>query len=254
MKEVIEAEKIWIPRAMPDAGPAMSDEQKFACALRHLDDLGFCENLSGHITGQRDRDDSMLINPWGLWWGEVKSSDVLRIDAKGEVIAGKWDVTPAFHLHTELHNARQDARVIVHNHPMYCSVLAAIGLLPELIHQNSSILHDEMIFVDEYDGEVASSEVGESLAMSIGSASVAMLANHGVIVIAPTIEEAVYKSVCFERACEIFVKVLSTGKTAKKIKPVFLEQIKKSQIDRASLAYWNGAVRPLINNEPEILN
>ena len=36
---------------------------------------------------------------------------------------------------------------------------------------------------------------------SIGDASVALLVSHGVIVTAPTIEEAVYKSVLFERTC-----------------------------------------------------
>ena len=67
---------------------------------------------------------------------------------------GAWDVTPAVHIHTELHRRRADAAVVVHNHPPYASALAAIGELPELVHQNSSILADELVLVTDYDGEV----------------------------------------------------------------------------------------------------
>ena len=49
--------------------------------------------------------------------------------------------------------------------------LAAIGELPELVHQNSSILADELVLVDEYDGEVDQAELGADLAASIGDAS-----------------------------------------------------------------------------------
>ena len=92
--------------------------------------------MTGHITSQVG--DELLVNPWGLWWGEVSAGDMLTIDAAGAVVSGEWDVTPAVHIHTELHRRRPDATVVVHNHPPYASTLAAIGELPELVHQNSS--------------------------------------------------------------------------------------------------------------------
>ena len=36
----------------------------------------------------------MWCNPWGIWWDEVRASDILRLDADGEIVEGKWDVTP----------------------------------------------------------------------------------------------------------------------------------------------------------------
>ena len=105
------------------------------------------------------------------------------------------------HIHTELHRAPTDAAVVVHNHPPYASALAAVGELPDLVHQNSSILADELVLVDDYDGEVDKPYLGAELAARIGDASVALLVSHGVIVTAPTIDEAVYKSVLFERTC-----------------------------------------------------
>jgi len=150
----------WSPRAVPGPGIDLSPAQELAIALRHLDDVGWCENMTGHITVQQD--DGFLVNPWGLWWSEVKTSDLLTIDADGAVISGAWDVTPAVHLHTELHRKRTDARVVVHNHPPYASALAAIGELPDLVHQNSSILADELVLVSDYDGEVDQPALGVS--------------------------------------------------------------------------------------------
>lgn len=244
----------WMPKVMPGIGRELTDEQKLACAFRHLDDVGFCENLTGHITWQRPGDETMLVNPWGLWWAEVKASDILTIDASGEVLAGPWDVTPAFHIHTEIHRARPDARVVVHNHPMYATILCGIGVLPEIVHQNSSMFFDEMVFINEYDGEVDSARIGAELADRLGDATIAFLASHGVLVIAPTIEEATYKAANLERCCEIMYRTMLTGRDPFPISPEHMKPMKASLLERATHAYWDGAVRQLIAAEPDVLD
>ena len=85
---------------------------------------------------------------------------------------------------------------------------------PNLVHQNSSILADELVLVNDYDGEVDKPTLGAELAEHIGDASVALLVSHGVIVTAPTIEEAVYKSVLFERTCMLALARAGDGPLA----------------------------------------
>jgi ribulose-5-phosphate 4-epimerase/fuculose-1-phosphate aldolase len=244
----------WTPKVMPGVGQELTPRQALAVALRHLDDAGFCENLTGHITWQLPGEESLLVNPWGLWWSEVRASDILTIDDAGQVLDGPWDVTPAFHIHTELHRRRPDARVVVHNHPINATVLAGLGILPEIIHQNSAMFADEMVFVNEYDGEVDSSSAGAALAERLGDATVALLASHGVVVVAPTIEEATYKSVMFERMCDIHYRALLTGRTPIAIAPEHLKPMKASLIERAAQAYWDGAARQLLSAEPGVLD
>jgi ribulose-5-phosphate 4-epimerase/fuculose-1-phosphate aldolase len=241
----------WAPRAVPGPGIELTAAQELAIALRHLDDVGWCENLTGHITVQQG--DEFLVNPWGLWWAEVRARDLLTIDADGEVVAGEWDVTPAVHIHTELHRRRADAAVVVHNHPPYAAALAAVGELPDLVHQNSSILADELVLVSDYDGEVDKPALGAELAESIGDASVALLVSHGVIVTAPTIEEAVYKSVLFERTCHLHWLVRVMDRAPIPIAPTHQKQLKASLIERAAPVYWHGVVRALVRDEPEVL-
>jgi ribulose-5-phosphate 4-epimerase/fuculose-1-phosphate aldolase len=241
----------WAPRTVPGPGVELTHAQELAIALRHLDDVGWCENLTGHITYQVGA--HLLVNPWGLWWAEVRASDLLTIDADGTVLAGELDVTPAVHIHTELHRRRPDATVVVHNHPPYATALAAIGELPDLVHQNSAILADEMVLVDEYDGEVDQPHLGAELAARIGDASVALLVSHGVIVTAPTIGEAVYKSVLFERTCKLHWLVRAMDRAPFPVAAAHQKQLKASLVERAAPVYWNGVVRALASSEPDVL-
>lgn len=222
--------------------------------MRHLDVAGFSENMTGHVTWQQAGADTLLVNPWGYWWREVKSTDILEVDLDGAVVTGAWDVTPAIHIHTELHRRRPDARVVVHSHPMYASVLAAVPELPELVHQNSSILADQMVLVDDYDGEVDTPLAGSALAEAIGDATVALLVSHGVIVTAPTMSEAVYKSILFERTCEMHWRLRAFGASgAAPIAPVYQRQLRASLVERAADVYWDGAIRQLVAAEPAVL-
>jgi ribulose-5-phosphate 4-epimerase/fuculose-1-phosphate aldolase len=241
----------WAPRTVPGPGVDLSPAQELAVALRHLDDVGWCENLTGHIT--RQVGDRILVNPWGLWWREVRAADMLTLDADGHVVEGALDVTPAVHIHTELHRSRPDATVVIHNHPPYASALAAIGELPEVVHQNSSILADQMVLVNEYDGEVDSAGLGRELTQRIGDASVALLVSHGAIVTAPSMGEAVYKAVLFERTCMLHWLVRAVDAKAIPIATPAQRQLQASLVERAAPVYWNGVVRQLAADEPEVL-
>jgi ribulose-5-phosphate 4-epimerase/fuculose-1-phosphate aldolase len=231
----------------------MSHAQALACAFRHLDEVGFCENLGGHITWTDRRDDSMLVNPWGLWWSELTASDICRVDPNGKVIEGRWDVTPAIHIHTELHKRDPAARVVIHNHPYWVTVLAALGELPEIFHQTGCLFQDEMIFIDEYDGTIEDEDSGAALACAIGTHPVSILANHGVIVTGETLEIAVYRAASFERQCRLSYDVMRSGCSPRPVPAAARRQTQDILVDRAPSIYWAGAVRQLIKRDASVL-
>lgn len=244
----------WSPRVSPGIGRTLTDEQALAISFRWLAREDFAENLAGHITWQRPGSTSMLINPWGLWWRELTASDICEVDQDGAVIAGKWDVTPAFHIHTELHRARPDARVVVHNHPYYTTLLACLGELPRVVHQTASMFAGDIALVNEYTGEVDSAELGRDLAGRIGSANIVLLKSHGVIVIADTIQRATYLSASLERVSRTTVDLMKIGATADTLNENLMAGMKTSLLERGADVYWDGLVRQLIRTEPEVLN
>jgi ribulose-5-phosphate 4-epimerase/fuculose-1-phosphate aldolase len=244
----------WSASVMAGIGIELSDEQKLACSFRILAKEGFAENISGHITWQREGSTSFLVNPWGMWWRELSASDICEVDSEGNVLRGKWDVTPAIHIHTELHKRRSDARVVVHNHPYYVSVLAAAGLIPEILHQSGSAFLDDLKLVKEYAGEIDSPELGAELAEKIGDSSIIILANHGVIVTGPTLEEAIFRSATIDRACKITYDVMLLGREPLLMDRSAMLGMKKSILERGSEVYFAGAVRMLLKAEPDVLD
>jgi ribulose-5-phosphate 4-epimerase/fuculose-1-phosphate aldolase len=240
---------------LPSRGPGLPHEltpqQELACALRILAREGWRENLSGHIT-VATADGGMWCNPWGMWWEEVRASDVLRLDADGDIVEGLWDVTPAVFLHTELHRARADAAVVVHNHPYYATLLATMHEHPRIVHQNAAVFDGELAFVDEYSG-VEDANDGKWLAAQVGGASGILLAHHGAIVTGPTIAAACYKATTFERMCRMTYDALAANHAPAALEPAARAELKPVLQQNTPQAYWDGAVRLLLRDEPEVL-
>jgi Ribulose-5-phosphate 4-epimerase and related epimerases and aldolases len=241
------------PRAVPGIGRDLTDQQRLAIAHRILAAEGWQENLSGHITWDRG-DGTIWCTAWSRWWEEMRASDVMIVDPLGSVIDGPWDVTPAVHLHTELHRARPDATVIIHGHPDASTALACLGVPPVISHQNSCIFDNELITVDEYDGTIEDGASGARLAARIGGASGIQLAHHGAIVTAPTLEEACYKATTYERMGRLTLDALHAGLALPELPAAGRATLKAELRRNAPGAYWAGAARTVLRREPDVLD
>src|SRR5580693_4332241 len=169
-----------------------------------------------------------------MWWREISASDVCEVDMDARVTAGRWDVTPAIHIHTELHRRRPDARVVIHNHPYHVTVLAAVGMLPEIVHQTGSMFDGDLSLVAEYTGEVDDAVLGAQLAEMIGDCSTVILASHGVIVTGMNIREATYRAASIDRMCRLAYDVMVLGRRPLPIAEGLLAGMKKSLLERGS--------------------
>jgi ribulose-5-phosphate 4-epimerase/fuculose-1-phosphate aldolase len=155
-------------------------------------------------------------------------------------------------LHTELHRARDDATIIVHNHPYYATLLACMDERPRMMHQNSCLFDGDLAFVDEYSGIEGEAD-GKWLADRAGTATGILLARHGAIVTGATIEDACYRAVTFERMCRFTYDVLQAGRMPVEIAPPERSALKAALLQNAPRVYWEGAVRQLLAREPEAL-
>jgi ribulose-5-phosphate 4-epimerase/fuculose-1-phosphate aldolase len=129
-----------------------------------------------------------------------------------------------------------------------------MGVEPQIIHQNSCIFDGDLVFVDEYEGIVDTSNSGERLAAAAGKATGILLANHGAIVTGETVGEACYQSVTFERMCHITYDTLVAQRTPRPIDPTLRAALKAGLKKGCPPAFWDGAVRQLLRSEPEVLD
>jgi ribulose-5-phosphate 4-epimerase/fuculose-1-phosphate aldolase len=237
----------------PPVAAELDERQRVACAARILAQIGFSENYAGHITAATGDSGNFWCTPWGLWWDEVRASDVVLIDAEGDVVDGELGVTPAIHIHTGLHRARPEARVVVHNHPPHATLLASHGIVPQIFTQTGLILHGEIHLVEQYTGAVSTPDEGDELAGKLLDGSAYLLANHGAITLGETVEEVVFKSAILEVVCRQAITSRHLGVAPLDIDELYVHGLQRLQLERSVRAYWDGAVRRLLRTDPEVL-
>jgi ribulose-5-phosphate 4-epimerase/fuculose-1-phosphate aldolase len=243
----------WKPTALPPIGVELSERQKLACLHRILAGVGFNENMAGHVTVAADADGNLWASPWGKWWDEVRASDLCLVSPDGEVLDGRWDVSPAIFLHTGIHRSRPDARVVVHNHPYHATLLATMGRLPEITHQAACMFDGALRLVDEYQGQVLDADAGEWLAEQVGDADGVILLSHGAIVVGASVEEAAFRACTFDRMCRLTADALVAGVATHEIAPEHRASLRDAFRTHALDVFWNGAVRMLLRDQPEVL-
>jgi L-fuculose-phosphate aldolase len=175
----------------------VTPHQELALLARVLYREGYDDHLSGHIT-YKQPDGTYLVNPWGLAWDEICAGDVLRMDGDGHHLEGRWEVTPAITLHTVLHKARHDCGVVVHNHPRWGTIWADAQRIPGIYDQTSAMCSGEIALYDQYDGPVNDASNAGGAVAALGTANVALLANHGVLVIGQDIGQAYIRAMVLE--------------------------------------------------------
>lgn len=84
----------------------------------------------------------------------MSASDIVRLDHADKVIEGEWNITPAINLHMDLHAARHDVQVVIHNHPQWGSVWSAAGRIPPVYDQTSALVDTDPVLYDEYRGVI----------------------------------------------------------------------------------------------------
>ncbi len=177
---------------------------------------GICNHFSYAVPGQDDR---FLLSPYGTHWSQLGARDLLLVDGAGRVLEGGGEAeTAAFCIHAPIHQRHPRARAVLHCHMPYATALTSIedGRL-EPVTQNALRFHGDVAYDDDYNGVAEDPAEGARMAEALGDKRVLFLANHGVIVVGETMAQAFDDLYYLERACEVQVLAMSTGRPLKRV-------------------------------------
>lgn len=214
---------------------------------------GICNHFSAIVPG---RDDLFLVNPYGLAFEEVTASSLLVCDFHGNVVDGdgKPEAT-AFYIHARLHRNVPRARAAFHTHMPYATALSMTDGDPLVWAGQTALKFYGRTVVDrDYNGLALDEREGDRIAAAAGDADIIFMQNHGVMVLAPTIAEAWDDLYYLERACEVQLMALSTGR---KLVPVdhataqkAYEQMRQGDTESGRL-HLESVKRRLMKSEPD---
>jgi ribulose-5-phosphate 4-epimerase/fuculose-1-phosphate aldolase len=232
-------------KLLPDLTPA----EELTILARTLWREGYDDHLAGHIT-YRQPDGTLLCNPWYLLWSQVRPEHVIRIDLDGNVLEGDWPAPLGIPLHLELHK-RRDVQVAVHSHPRYGTIWADAGRIPPVFDQSSALGGGRLVLVDEYTGAVNDAGSAAAAVEAMGDADMALLANHGVFVLAGSIRAAHQRAVALEQRCRHAWHVESLGGGRELPDPA--RSFFASSNGEGFIGFWEAMAREELRADPSLL-
>jgi ribulose-5-phosphate 4-epimerase/fuculose-1-phosphate aldolase len=210
-----------------DAPAVLEARRDLAASLRIAARLGMSEGVCNHFSALvPGHTDLFLVNAYGLAFSEITASNLLICDFHGNVITGDGQPeATAFYIHARLHLHKPDAVAAFHTHMPNATALAMIEGEPLAWAGQTALKFYGRVAVDEgYNGLALDSSEGDRIAAGMGSADIVFLKNHGVMVTGASIAQAWDDLYYLERAAEVQLKAMSTGRPLKRIAQDILEK------------------------------
>lgn len=232
--------------------PELSPRAQVALLARALWQEGHQDHISGHISFKQP-DDTLIVNPYHLRWDEVRASHCARIDLDGNVLEGEWFVSTAIQLHLELHRARPDIVVAVHNHTDWGNVWAGARRVPPVYDQTSALVDNDVVLYDAFGTTVHDPDEAQAVVTALGDAKAAILAHHGVLVVASDIARAYTRCMSLEWRCREAWHVEVLGSSTPM--PAAASQRLADGIERRGYpGLFEAMARREIQRDPEVLD
>jgi L-ribulose-5-phosphate 4-epimerase len=233
--------------------PELTTAQQLVVLARSLWREGYRDHLAGHITYALG-DGTLLCNPYLLTWEELRPEHIIRIDLDGNVVGGTWPAPLGIPLHLELHKARANVKVALHNHSAYGTVWADMQEIPPVYDQSSGLGGGELVLVDEYDGGVNSSEAAAKAVAAMDAGDLALLAGHGVFVLGNSIRAVHQRSVALETRCRNAWRVRAAGSDVKTAVPEWFQARSRQSSGDLFFGFWETVVREELRADPALLD
>jgi len=203
-------------------------KQMLAAAFRLFSRFGFDEGVAGHITA-RDPEftDTFWVNPFGVHFSQIKVSNLIRVDHRGNVVEGVLPVNEAaFAIHSRIHDARPDVVAAAHTHAPHGRAWSTLGKPLDIISLDSCAFYNSHVVYDDFDGVVLELEEGVRIAKALGQNRGVILQNHGLLTVGDSVEAAAWWYIAMERSCQVqlLAEAASHGKPLKMVSKAAAEQ------------------------------
>ena len=230
-------------------------KERLAAAFRLFARFGYDEGVAGHITVRDpEHPDCFWVNPFGVYFGHIRASDLVLVSEKGEVIEGSYPVnTAAFAIHSRVHAARPDVIAAAHSHSMYGKTWSSLGRLLDPITQDACAFYEDHAVFDDYTGVVYETSEGERIAQALGPRKAVILRNHGLLTVGKTVEESVWWFITMDRSCQAQLLAEAAGKPTRITHEAAL--VARSQVgnEMAGWFQFQPLWQKIVREEPDCL-
>ena len=155
--------------------------------------LGWVAANDGNVSVKLD-DDVFLATPTGISKSFITPEKILRINGKGEILAGAEGYKPSseIKMHLRCYKERSDVGAVVHAHPPTATGFAVAHLDMDRYTMIEAVIAIGSVPVTPY-GTPSTYEVPDSIAPYLAEHDVLLLANHGALTVGADVFTAYYR-------------------------------------------------------------
>jgi L-fuculose-phosphate aldolase len=185
--------------------------------MRHVDDAhgrvlaaakemlrrGLVEGTAGNISARQD-DGTVVITPSSVDYADMQLDDLVVVDVDGETVVCKDGRSPSSErmLHLACYRAYDDIGAVIHSHPVHATMFAVAHKgIPACIDEFAIYVGGDVRCADY--APSGSADVGEQAVKALEGRGAALLANHGMVAIAPDPGAALHITALVERSAQI---------------------------------------------------
>jgi ribulose-5-phosphate 4-epimerase/fuculose-1-phosphate aldolase len=148
-----------------------------------------------------------------MHFSQIRASDLVLVDDRGEVVEGDHPVnTAAFAIHSRVHAARPDTVAAAHAHSMHGKAWSSLGRLLDPITQDACAFYQDHSLFNDYTGVVYETSEGDRIAQALGQGKAVILRNHGLLTVGRSVDEAAWFFIAMERSCHAQLLAEAAGK------------------------------------------
>ncbi|MEU6131290.1 aldolase [Saccharopolyspora sp. NPDC047091] len=231
----------------------LSLKEKVAVTCRVLYDAGHDSGLAGQITARED-DGTFWTQRLGLGFDEVTADNLVHVDEQLTVLDGEGMPNPANRFHAWIYRARPDVRCIVHTHPLHIAALSMLEVPLQVSQMDLAPLYDDCAFLGDWPGVPVGDEEGEIISGALGDKRAILLAHHGQVVAASSVEEACSLAVLIERAARLQLLAMAAGEIRELPESLAREAHDWTLTPKRSQANFAYYARRALRNHPDAID
>ena len=150
------------------------------------------------------------ITPSGMPYESLTVSDLVCLDLESGESRGRWKPSSEWRLHAAFYRHRPDIMAIVHTHSIFATAFAvARKTIPAAVEDLAQAVGGS-VEVAPY-ALPGTEELAKNAVQALGKKNAVLLANHGLVAAAKTMEEALKICLLVEKTAKIVLLANSLG-------------------------------------------
>lgn len=179
-------------------------------AAKAMDRAGLTEGTAGNLSG-RAHSGEIVLTPAAFPYADMTEADLVIVNDKGQKIDGHREPTTEWHLHLACLTAHPEIGAVVHTHPVHASMFAVNQEPIPCVLEEFEFYVGGDVLVAPYE-RTGTEALGRGVAQLLGDRAAALMANHGLVVVARTPDEGLGITQLVERAAHIIWGARSMGR------------------------------------------